>query len=156
MNAAAAKTIKAYYLRLLARREHSRKELLNKGLLKGFNKDDLQPVLDELSLQGWQDDNRYAESYARQRIQKGYGPIAVLYELSQNGVVIDNLDSLMHAEAASWMTVLEQVYRKKYAHERQLSRQEWAKRSRFLMQRGFSSAMINALFHHLSISFPKF
>lgn len=150
------KTIKAYCLRLLARREHSRKELLNKCSLKGFQKSDVLPVLDELTEKGWQDDARYAESYARQRIQKGYGPIAVQYELSQNGVQIDTIEPLLHSVADSWLDVLEQVYHKKYTHDRRLSRQEWAKRSRFLLQRGFPADMVSALFTHLAIRFPKF
>ncbi len=151
-----AQDIKAYCLRLLARRDHSRKELLNKCLLKGFSKHAILPILDELAKLGWQDDARYAESYARQRIQKGYGPIAVHYELNQNGVQTDDLDRIMHTVADSWLDVLEHVYRKKYAPQRQISRQEWAKRSRFLMQRGFPSDLVNALINHLAISFPKF
>lgn len=150
------KTIKTYCLRLLAQREHSRKELLNKCVLKGFPKIDILPVLDELAEKGWQDDARYAESYARQRIQKGYGPLAVAHELKQNGVQIDNIDKLMHTVAGSWLDVLEQVYLKKYAPEPKITREEWIKRSRFLLQRGFSADMVSALFTHLAISFPKF
>ena len=44
------------------------------------------------------------------------------------------------------MALLEQVYSKKYHHDAVLDRSEWAKRSRFLLQRGFSGAMISALF----------
>lgn len=58
-------------LQLLARREHSQKELLNKLLIKGFNKDVILAVIEELAKQGWQSDLRYAESYARHRIEKG-------------------------------------------------------------------------------------
>jgi len=43
-------------LRLLARREHSQQELLNKLALRGFEQDDAQPVIDEMAEQGWQDD----------------------------------------------------------------------------------------------------
>ena len=73
--------IKESCLRLLARREHSQKELLNKLLVKGFDKDEILAVIEEFALQGWQSDSRYAESYARHRIQKGYGPISIAYEL---------------------------------------------------------------------------
>lgn len=143
--------IKESCLRLLACREHSRKELLNKLLVKGFGKDEILPVIEELALQGWQSDSRYAESYARHRIQKGYGPIAVAYELRQNGVDAVNLEEIVQKTAGSWMDLLEQVYTKKYGLGPLLDRNERAKRSRFLMQRGFSCAMINALFDHLNI-----
>jgi regulatory protein len=51
------------------------------------------------------------------------------------------------------MELLEQVYTKKYGLDSLLDRYEWAKRSRFLMQRGFSGTMIGALFDHLNIKF---
>ncbi|MGR9012035.1 MAG: regulatory protein RecX [Gammaproteobacteria bacterium] len=148
-----AKEIQEVCLRLLARREHSQKELLAKLILRGFDKDVALPVIDELAEQGWQDDLRYAESYARFRIQKGYGPIRVGYELRQNGITELDLDGIAQQEAGSWMALLEQVYSKKYSHDAVLDRNEWAKRSRFLLHRGFSGAMIGALFDQLDIRF---
>jgi len=146
-----AKEIKESCLRLLARREHSQKELLNKLLVKGLAKDDILAVIDELAQQGWQSDSRYAESYTRHRIQKGYGPIFIAYELRKNGIDAVNFEDIMQKMADSWMELLEQVYIKKYGHDLLLDRNEWAKRSRFLMQRGFSGTMISALFDHLNI-----
>jgi len=148
-----AKEIEGVCLRLLARREHSRQELLAKLALRGFDRDDALPVIDELAEHGWQDDSRYAESYARFRIQKGYGPIRVSYELKQNGIAAFDLESIVQEEAGSWMALLEQVYSKKYSHDTVLERNEWAKRSRFLLHRGFSGAMISALFDELNIRF---
>jgi len=108
-----AKEIEGVCLRLLARREHSRQELLAKLALRGFDRDDALPVIDELAEHGWQDDLRYAESYARFRIQKGYGPIRVSYELKQNGIAAFDLEGIVQEEAGSWMALLEQVYSKK-------------------------------------------
>ena len=146
-----AATIKESCLALLARREHSQKELLNKLLVKGLVKHDILAVIDELALQGWQSDSRYAESYARHRIHKGYGPLWIAYELRKNGVEAVNLDDIVQQTAGSWMALLEQVYSKKYGHDSVLDRNEWAKRTRFLIQRGFSGTMISALFDHLNI-----
>lgn len=148
-----AKEIQEVCLRLLARREHSQQELLTKLALRGFDRDDAQPVIDELAEQGWQDDLRYAQSYARFRILKGYGPIRVGYELKQNGIAAFDLESIVQEEAGSWMALLEQVYSKKYTDDVVLERNEWAKRSRFLLHRGFSGAMIGALFDQLNIRF---
>ena len=150
-----AKEINDLCLILLARREHSQKELLNKLALRGFNKEDALPVIEALAQQGWQDDLRYAKSYARFRILKGYGPIRLDYELRQNGITAFNLENIIKEEAGSWMALLEQVYKKKYSHDRVLSRNEWAKRSRFLLHRGFSGAMIGTLFDHLNINDAK-
>ena len=62
-----------------------------------------------------------------------------------------HLDDIAQQTAGSWMDLLEQVYSKKYGHDAVLNRNEWAKRTRFLMQRGFSGTMIGALFDHLNI-----
>ncbi|MGZ5050837.1 MAG: regulatory protein RecX [Methylobacter sp.] len=145
------KDIKDVCLRLLARREHSRKELLDKLALRGFDRDEAVLVIDELAQQGWQDDARYAENYARFRIHKGYGPIRIGYELRQNGIAVFDLDAIVQQEAGGWMALLEQVYRKKYSGGAELTRSEWAKRSRFLLHRGFSGAMISTLFDELEI-----
>ena len=143
--------IKESCLRLLARREHSQNELLNKFLVKGFAKDDILAVIEELAGQGWQSNSRYAESYTRHRIQKGYGPIFITYELRKNGVDEVDLEGIVQKTAGSWIDLLEQVYTKKYGHDSLMDRNEWAKRSRFLMQRGFPVTMISALFDHLNI-----
>jgi regulatory protein len=145
--------IKESGLRLLTRREHSQKELLNKLLVKGFDKEEVLGVIEELARQGWQSDLRYAESYARHRISKGYGPVFITYELRKNGVDTVDLEDIVQRTAGNWIDLLEQVYTKKYGLESLLDRNEWAKRSRFLMQRGFSCTMIGALFDHLNIKF---
>lgn len=148
-----AKEIQEICLRLLSRREHSQQELLDKLVLRGFDRDDVQPVIDLLAEQGWQDDLRYAESYARSRIQKGYGPIRVKHELKQNGITAFDFTGIVEEEAGSWMALLEHVYSKKYADGPIMECNEWAKRSRFLLQRGFSGAMVSALFDGLKIRF---
>lgn len=147
------KQIEDVCLRLLTQREHSQKELLEKLVLRGFTKEDALPVIDNLADKGWQSDVRYAESYARSRILKGYGPVRVAYELKQSGVEINYLDQIAQTVAGSWMDLIAQVYDKKYQQDKLLSRSEWAKRSRFLSQRGFSFEMINALFDQLQIKF---
>lgn len=144
--------IKAICMRLLAIREHSQKELLDKLQAKGFARDAILPVLAELTEQGWQSDVRYAESYARQRIRKGFGPLAVAHELRQNGVTGVNLDEIMQTIAGSWLDLLVQVYAKKYKQDKCLDRKEWAKRSRFLLQRGFPGDMVGTLLDHLNIT----
>jgi regulatory protein len=139
--------IRAECLRLLTGREHSRKELLQRLTAKGFAKERIDPILDELAEENWQSDARYAESYARSRILKGYGPVFIAYELRQNGIDLGNipsfdLEALAESVAGGWQALLQQVYSKKYGNGPVPNRNEWAKRSRFLQQRGFTHAMI--------------
>jgi regulatory protein len=149
-----AKEIRVFCLRLLAGREHSKKELLQKLTLRGVDKNEALTVIDDLAKEGWQDDCRYAENFARSRLLKGYGPVRIAFELQQNGVDLQtvNLEEIVKAVAGSWMDLLEQVYRKKFGQDDNLlDMKEWAKRSRFLMQRGFTGAMLSEFFRHLKI-----
>lgn len=138
-------------LRLLARREHSRKELTEKLRLRGFSSDESQAVIDRLSEKGWQSDERYAECFARQRIQNGYGPVKIAYELQQRGGGTVDMDALIAELKGDWVELIRQVYLGKYPHTSQLNVQEWLKRSRFLQQRGFSGDLIKTLFILLNI-----
>ncbi len=139
-----AHDIKNQCLRLLTRREHSQKELLTKLMQKGFERADIQPVIDDLAENNWQSDNRFAECYARYRLQKGFGAVAIRYELSQKGidVAVNTLNDILLTIADDWLDLLTQVYCKKYGDIVPISRHDWSKRNRFLLQRGFSSSQI--------------
>lgn len=139
-------TLKEQCMRLLALREHSQQELMVKLQRRGFNKTQIQPVLNELHTAGWQNDQRYAECYARQRLANGFGWQRVAYELRLRGVTDADI-SFIKAEFAELdsQELLMQVYEKKYGTDVVTSRQEWAKRMRFLLQRGFSGSMLKAL-----------
>lgn len=149
-NSTPEQAITAACLRLLARREHSQKELQTKLSAKGWSKDEVPPVLAALAEQGWQSDDRYAESYARSRLLKGYGPVLIAYELRQKGAADIDLDALVQTVAGSWQALLAQVYHKKYGSDALPDRQEWAKRSRFLLQRGFSGTMVSSFYQQLN------
>ncbi|MBU2955105.1 regulatory protein RecX [Marinobacter sp. F3R08] len=77
---------RATALRLLARREHSRLELSLKLRQRKVSGDIIDAVLDEYEAEGWLDDERFADVYARQRMDLGYGPLRILGELQQRGV----------------------------------------------------------------------
>lgn len=140
-------------MRLLTRREHSRRELLEKLQLRGHDCVVAEAVLDELAEQGWQSDRRYAESYARQRISKGYGPLRIVYEIEQRGGERIDVDAVMQETGGDWQEALKKIYVEKYGLTKDLSYTEWAKRVRFLQHRGFSQAMIKALFVNLGLKF---
>jgi regulatory protein len=139
-----AHDIKNHCLRLLARREHSQKELFTKLSQKGFERADIQVVIDELAENNWQSDARFAENYARARLRKGYGATAIRYELSQKGIDVaeTNLNDVLLTVADNWLDLLTQTYCKKYGEIEPITRQDWAKRTQFLLRRGFSSSQI--------------
>jgi regulatory protein len=140
------KQIRKECLRLLTRRDHSRKQMQDKLAIKGYDPSEVSIVVDELAQENWQDDTRYAESYARVRSQKGFGPVRIAYELRQQGVEAKTVEQILRSMADNWLDVLRQVYNKKYPRPGSVEKAERAKRIRFLLQRGFSSSMINTLF----------
>jgi regulatory protein len=145
------KEIREACIRLLTRREHSQRELLNKLSAKGFDPSDLQTVIDVLAEQGWQSNPRFAESYARYRIKKGYGPIKIAFELQQRGIEDTHVDPVALDLADSWDDIIDSVYLKKFTDDKDLVNKEWLKRTRFLQQRGFNHEMISQLFKRLNI-----
>ncbi|MSS76125.1 MAG: regulatory protein RecX [Methyloglobulus sp.] len=141
-----SKNIKKDCLRLLTRRDHSRKEIQLKMAVKDYESSQVSAVIDDLAQQGWQDDTRYAESYARMRSHKGFGPIRIAYELQQQGIEAHTVDKVLQATSDNWLNLMEQVYNKKYPGPLAMDSNERAKRIRFLLHRGFSSAIITTLF----------
>lgn len=145
-----AEQIKKACLRLLVRREHSKKEIQNKLTGKGFDRSRVCQAIDELAGRNWQNDDRYAENYARVRSQKGFGPIRIAYELGQQGIDAEKIESVLSALTDDWPALLETVYLKKYPGRGRIDMNERAKRMRFLQYRGFSNSMINTLLERQS------
>lgn len=129
---------------MLSRREYSQKELQNKLLQKGFSLDEIDSVLTEFAKNDWQSNARFAENYTRNRLKKGYGQTAIRYELAQKGIDVAeiNLNDVLLTVADNWLDLLTQTYCKKYGEIEPLTRQDWAKRTQFLLRRGFSSSQI--------------
>lgn len=143
--------IRAACLQYLMRREHSQRELLQKVSAKGFAKQEIRPVIAELVEQGLQSDARFAESYARSRVHKGFGPLRIKAELQQRGVSNCPFEMAVEDIAGSWQELLAEVYSKKYGNETGLDIKEKSRRSLFLQQRGFPNDLVRQLFKQLSL-----
>ena len=72
-------------LRLLARREHSRAELVRKLGQAGFAQHDIEALLDEFEEKNWLSDRRFAESYVADHRARA-GSVKLAYDLRQRGV----------------------------------------------------------------------
>jgi regulatory protein len=131
-------TAKAVAVKLLSRREHSAHEIREKLRQREFDSDEIEQVVEELKAGGWLSDERFAEAYIRMRQLKGFGPVRISMELKERGVDELIVESLLDANDASWMRVLEQQYQKKYRNTAIDDYNEKAKRIRFLQYRGFT------------------
>jgi len=133
---------------MLARREHSQQELLRKLTGKGYQEDDISDLLGEFVALNWQSDARFAESYGRSRVQKGFGPIRIQYELKERGIEA-SIDRVFD-ELPDWQSLLEALHEKKYGGLPPEDIKERAKQTRFFQHKGFTHDMIRQLFNHLS------
>ena len=122
---------------LLARREHSRRELKQKLKRRFDDEEILDEQLDRLSEENLQSDTRYAESFLRQRINRGHGPMRIRQEMRQKGIADTEIACAMEEESPDWCALAEVAYHRKFGELPPEDIKEKAKRSRFMQYRGF-------------------
>jgi regulatory protein len=132
-------------LRLLARREHSRVELAGKLARKGWSESVVEQVIDELAEANLQSDERYAESYVRQRVDKAYGPVRIRAELSERGVDRSLAARAIEAESPDWFAIAAGWYEKRFGSEPPADLKEKSRRQQALARRGFAHEHIREL-----------
>ena len=105
----------------------------------------IEDLLDTLSSEGLQSDERFAESFVHHSFNKGQGPNKIVQELRQRGIEQVLIDECLESESIDWMSLAEEVRVKKYGESVPADYQIKAKQSRFLYSRGFSSEQISQL-----------
>ncbi len=124
---------------LLARREHTLQELLTKLRRRFDDPARLEVELRKLAAESLQSDARFAESYVRQRADRGYGPLRIRRELRERGVS-DEISALAFGAAApDWQTLASRVMLKKFGALPPVDVREQARRARFMHYRGFEA-----------------
>lgn len=124
---------------LLARREHSYRELIQKLSLRFTDAELIRKAVDQLRDERLQSDYRFAETYLYSRSQRLFGPQRIKAELRERGVA-DEVVAKVFAEAdIDWSANQLKLLRTKFGEEAPVDFAEKAKRLRFLQYRGFSS-----------------
>jgi len=132
--------LKARALRYLVRREHSRAELARKLAPHAESPAAVEKLLDLLLARKQQSDTRYAEERAR-ALSRKYGAAKIRHDLRSRGIsdaIVAAVSSEGELERAR--DILNRKYRAPAA-----TREERAKRARFLQGRGFSGDVIARL-----------
>ncbi|MBW7472380.1 regulatory protein RecX [Marinobacter sp. M216] len=133
---------RAAALRLLARREHSRLELSLKLRQRKIEAAIIEAVLDDYEGEGWLDDNRFADVYARQRMDLGYGPLRILGELQQRGVH-HAPECLTEMTEEDWCRRAVALRAKRFGlSDLDEDWDEKVRQARFLNRRGFSAGQV--------------
>ena len=139
--------IRYYAMSLLARREHSKKELQEKVRRKfsaACESELVSVVVEELAEEGLQSDERFVEMFINARINRGYGPRRIIRELQQKGINDALLLDRVEDGSAKWLELVRQVRVKKFGGSDCREPDERARLYRFLQYRGFSMEQIQA------------
>ncbi len=134
-------------LDLLARREHSRKELKTKLRQRGYDGDEAAAALARLGAQHYQDDDRFAEMLLRSRIAQGYGPLRLRIELKSHGMADARIRELLEQADADWGALAAAQLRRRYGAAGGADYAERARRAQFLLRRGFAAATVRSVTH---------
>jgi regulatory protein len=135
-----AAELKARALRYLARREHSRAELARKLSPYAESQQLLEGLLSELEGRKLLSNHRFAEMRTH-ILSRKYGAARIRHDLKSKGVP-DELVASVSAEGE--LERAQEILRRKYKTPA-TTREERAKRARFLQGRGFSGDVIRRL-----------
>lgn len=129
---------------LLARREHSRDELLEKLRKSGFDENVALDAIEELTREGLQSDRRFVEAFVQSRIRQGKGPMRIRADLAQRGVRDPVIHEALSEADADWSALAIEVREKKFGADRPTDLKDKARQMRFLQYRGFESEQVRA------------
>lgn len=120
----------------LSRREYSRQDLARKLAPHAESEEEVAQVLEALTREGWQSNERYAQSLAHRRAPR-QGTARIVQELKHSGI-----DDVQIAEVRDTLRATEyeralEVWRKRFG-EAPADRAAYAKQVRFLASRGFA------------------
>lgn len=139
-------TVRAKALELLARREHSRLELRQKLLQRGFSTERIEPALDRLMAERLLDEGRYAELYACARADKGYGPLRIARELRERGVPEERVTVALADLERDWPAKLRELHRKRFKSCIPADGAGRMRQTQVLRQHGFTLDQIKQFF----------
>jgi len=126
-------------MNLLARREHSKRELIQK-LKRRFpdNPSTLEIELQRLEDENLQSDQRFAECFVRMRSERGYGLIRVQQDMRSRGLSDFEISEAIERADVDWSALAEEVFYKKFGDRAVADIKDKARRVRFMQYRGFS------------------
>ena len=135
---------------LLARREHGRMELSRKLRSRGAPPDLIEPALERLADEGLLSEARYLESFVRMRANAGYGPLRIREELTQRGLLREEIEQALRDSGFDWNEQLREVWLRKFG-ELPGDQRERARQGRFLSYRGYPLDSIGRLLRGASL-----
>jgi regulatory protein len=138
-------TLRAILLRLLARRDHSYQELVNKLTVRGYTAAMIYKLLDAFKEKGMVDDARFAAQYVSARFHRGFGIKRIINELKLRG--IDEAIIAEHTKIADndCLAEMQRLLAKRMKNKSMQEVKQKAKLIRFFLNRGFTKTQIFTL-----------
>lgn len=142
---------------LLARREHTRQELVLKLRTRLVTENPnsefdcsqvIDQVLDQLEKDNLLSDARFIESYLTARKNKGYGPLYIRHQLRKKDVDEYGLNVVQGVDETQWLDSLQALVKKRLSTTGEFPQRgskDYLKLQRFVLSRGFSGAQWQAL-----------
>ena len=127
-------------LRLLARREHSRQELIRKLAIHAQDPAELQAVLDALEAEGFLSERRMIEQIVHTRGER-FGARRIAQELAQKGIGEQAIADALDARRSDELSSARAVWQRKFGRSPRTAA-ERARQVRFLQGRGFEFGTI--------------
>lgn len=121
----------------LARREHSRAELIAKLTSQGYVPAVAGEAVEGLVGERLVDDQRYAESFVRAHVARGQGPRRIRQEIAAAGLDPALVEAALE-HGADWAVLARETRRRKFGAEPPSDWAERGRQARFLQYRGFS------------------
>jgi regulatory protein len=132
---------RATAMNLLARREHSSKELRQKLISRHYDVPVVDQALASLIQERLLSDERFAESYVQYRSNNGFGPVRLRQELRERGIEDELIGH--NLEGLEWQQLAAATRQKKFGAVMPEDYQARAKQMRFLQYRGFTTDQIH-------------
>jgi len=130
----------------LARREYGQTELIRKLANKGFQSDVAALAVTQLTDEGLQSDQRFAESFVQSRINQGKGPVRIRLDLGQRGLSDATIEIAIEEADPDWRALAREQRHKKFGSSAPSDFKEKARQMRFLQYRGFEQDHIQSAF----------
>ena len=133
-------SLKARAVGYLSRREYTRVDLARKLAPHAESEEEIEQVIDALTREGWQSDERFAHSLAHRKASR-QGTSRIVQELKQSGVADVQIAEVKESLRATEYERALEVWRRRFG-EAPADRAAYAKQARFLAGRGFAHDVI--------------
>lgn len=129
-------------LKLLASREHNRRELERKLGACGYAAAEVERFVEDLAERDLVSDRRMVETYVAERVRKGFGPVRIRQELRHRGLPDELIEAYLERSPQKWVAALSQAHDKRFGPGRACDDKARAQQARFLEYRGFPAELI--------------